>query len=189
MQQQLNDYRTAIRFYQGSLINLTTSPIHLVDKLLIDFNAYNEEVSCIQLGFSFNQKVICTEQACMFQTKGVTWLRPVKYDVEPSSTPFIGRGVTVGYTYEIDINNVNLPISANSNEDIDDYLTVDAEQDRDSSGDIEVGKYTVTAIGVAGSQQRQTIVFRPAIGYDAAVTDFAVTGNHPEWAENINLVK
>ena len=57
-QLKLNDYRNHLKYYQGNLVNLTTTPLAPHNKVLIDWDSVNyvETASCIINGGRFNVK-------------------------------------------------------------------------------------------------------------------------------------
>ena len=55
-QLKLNDFRNNFKYYEGSLVNLTTTPLSPHHKVYINWNNYTETSSCIINGGRFNVK-------------------------------------------------------------------------------------------------------------------------------------
>ena len=53
---KLNDFQTQFKYYEGNLVNLTTTPLAPHHKVYINWNNYSETESCIINGGRFNVK-------------------------------------------------------------------------------------------------------------------------------------
>ena len=106
-QQKLNDYRTNLKYYEGSLINLNTVPVAPKDKIYINWSNYTETASCIINAGRFSPKNNSFD-AAMYVPNQAT-------DIAPGEGSFNADGSINPGFFEQDVDLMPMPFPGRSN--------------------------------------------------------------------------
>ena len=189
-QLKLNDFHEQFKYYEGSLINNTTTPLSPINKVSIAFNNYVETASCIFNGGMFKPKQNVFEVA-MYVPNQVLDIAPTNRmdvtndDYDPNTgellpgyyteninlvaTPFPGRSEKVSYVLAFDITAI----------DLDDGNAVVA------NGLVPKEEY-ISLVGLPGDTITYDLILTPASGYIGSTSSIVVTNTdadpRPEYA-------